>query len=73
MFKEEFKERAVTRVEAIMAIVDEVYSEKDTLKTELEVNTVDVVHAAGENWGVIDNWGFPNNVLHDVDHCNKIS
>ena len=51
MFHDEFQDRAVTRIEAIMAIVDQMYSEKDTLKTELEVNTVAIVHSAGRNWG----------------------
>ena len=51
MFHDEFQDRAVTRIEAIMAIVDQMYSEKDTLKTELEVNTVAIVHEKGKNWG----------------------
>ena len=33
-----------------MAIVDEMYSEKDTLQTEIEVNTIGIEHAAGEKW-----------------------
>ena len=40
-----------------MAIVDEMFSESDTLKTELEVTTVGIEHAAGSNWGVVANWG----------------
>ena len=56
MFNEEFQ-NPVTRVTAIMAIVDEMYSEKDTLQTELEVNEVAIVHAAGQNWGLTDDWG----------------
>ena len=44
----------MTRIEAIMAIVDEMYSEKDTLKTELEVKTVAIEHAEGKNWGLED-------------------
>ena len=51
MFDEEFGGAAVTRVAAIMAIVDEMYSEKDTLKTEIKVETVAIEHAAKENWG----------------------
>ena len=54
MFKAEFGDRAVKRIEAIMAIVDEMYSEKDTLKTELEVKTVAIEHAEGKNWGLED-------------------
>ena len=57
MFKENFQERSETRIEAIMAIVDEMYSEKDTLKTEIEINTVAIVHANGSNWGIVDWWG----------------
>ena len=49
-FKDKFGSLAVTRVYAVMAIVDEMYSEKDTLKTELEVDTIAVEHAAGERW-----------------------
>ena len=37
-----------------MAIVDEMYSEKDTLQTEIEVNVVAIVHAEGQNWGLTD-------------------
>ena len=54
MFKSEFGDRAVKRIEAIMAIVDEMYSEKDTLKTELDVKTVAIEHASGKNWGLED-------------------
>ena len=57
MFAEEFKRSgAVDRVAAIMAIVDEMYSETDTLKTELEVTTVAIEHAKGENWGIVRKW-----------------
>ena len=51
MFADQFLSSAVTRVEAVMAIVDEMYSEKDTLKTEIDVDTIAVEHAKGENWG----------------------
>ena len=33
-----------------MALVDEIYSEKDTLKTKLDVNVVGIEHAKGERW-----------------------
>merc|ERR1711962_494403 len=56
MFATEFKSDAVNRVTAIMAIVDEMYSEKDSLKTEIEVNTVAIEHAKGENWGLTTSW-----------------
>ena len=39
-----------------MAIVDEMYSEKDTLTTEFEVSTVAIEHAKGRNWA-LDKWG----------------
>ena len=39
-----------------MAIVDEMYSEKDTLQTEIEVNTIAIEHASGENWGISSDW-----------------
>ena len=38
-------------MKAVMAFVKELYSERDTLTTELKVNTVAIEHAAGENWG----------------------
>ena len=56
MFKAEFGNRAVRRVDAIMGFVDEMYSEKDTLKTEFDVSTVAIEHAKGKNWG-LDYWG----------------
>jgi hypothetical protein len=56
MFKEQFGSAAPTRIAAIMAIVDEMYSEKDTLKTEIAVNLVGVEHASGSNWGTVDSW-----------------
>ena len=49
-WKERFGSRAVKRLGAIMALVDEIYSEKDTLKTELDVNVVGIEHAKGERW-----------------------
>ena len=57
MFKDEFGDRVNTRIEAIMAIVDELYSEKDTLTTEMEVTTVAIEHASGSNWGAVSDWG----------------
>ena len=56
MFKSEFGNRAVRRVDAIMGFVDEMYSEKDTLKTEFDVSIVAIEHAQGKNWG-LDYWG----------------
>ena len=50
-WKKRFGSRAVKRAGAIMALVDEIYSEKDTLKTILDVNVVGIEHAKGENWG----------------------
>ena len=55
IFHSEFGDRAITRIEAIMAIVDEMYSEKDTLTTEFEVSTVAIEHAQGRNWA-LDKW-----------------
>ena len=56
VFRSQFGGRAITRIEAIMAIVDEMYSEKDTLTTEFEVSTVAIEHAKGRNWA-LDKWG----------------
>ena len=49
-WKGRFGRRAVKRLGAIMALVDEIYSEKDTLKTKLDVNVVGIEHAKGERW-----------------------
>ena len=57
LFAEEFGSKAVTRVEAIMAVVDEMYDEDDTFKTKLDVETVAIKHATGQNWGTSTNWG----------------
>ena len=51
LFKKQFKERAESKVTAIMAAVDQMYSQQDSLKTIIDVNTVAIVHAPGKNWG----------------------
>ena len=50
LFDKQFGAAAKTRVHAVMAIVDEMYSEKDTLKTTIKINTIGVKHAVGEQW-----------------------
>jgi len=55
VFAEEFKAKSVTRVKAIMAIVDEMYEEIDTLTTKIDIIVVDIEHAQGENWGFTNN------------------
>ena len=50
LFDKQFGAAAKTRVHAIMAIVDEMYSEKDTLETTIKINTIGVKHAVGEEW-----------------------
>ena len=50
LFHEQFGSAAKTRIHAVMAIVDEMYSERDTLQTEVKVHTIGVKHAVGENW-----------------------
>ena len=55
-FKKDFGANAVTRVEAIMAVVDEMYSEKDTLETEIEINVVGIENAEGFNWSDDADW-----------------
>ena len=37
-----------------MAVVDEMYSEKDTLKTEIDVNVVGIENAKGYDWRLAD-------------------
>jgi len=49
VWKEQFKENAETRIDAIMALVDEQYSE-NTFATEVDVEVVAVEYAKGENW-----------------------
>ena len=58
-FKNDFGEKAEVRVDAIMAIVDAMYSEKDckgnfNLETKFEVNTLGIEHAIGSHWGKLD-------------------
>jgi len=55
-FAEQFKGGAVSRAAALMAMVDEMYSEKDSLKTEIDVITVSIEHLEGENWGYTNTW-----------------
>ena len=50
LFHKQFGSAAKTRIHAVMAIVDEMYSERDTLQTEVKVHTIGVEHAVGENW-----------------------
>ena len=49
-FLRRFSSRAQTRIAAIMALVDEQYSER-SFKTKLEVTTRDIQYAQGYNWG----------------------
>ena len=58
MFKEEFGDSVDTRIEAIMAIVDEMYSERSTLTTEFEVTTIAIEHSKGSNWGNVNDWAL---------------
>ena len=53
-WKEDFGANAVTRAEAVMAVVDEMYSEKDTFKTEIDVNVVGIENAKGYDWRLAD-------------------
>jgi predicted GNAT superfamily acetyltransferase len=39
-----------------MALVDERFSEKDSLKTEIFVNVTAIEHAVGENWKNSRTW-----------------
>ena len=77
MFKADFPRSAETRIEAIMSIVDQMYSEKDTLTTEIEVNLVAIEHANGSNWGNLD-WEteltpFSTNYTLDSNDLSKIA
>ena len=44
-------EKVKGKLKAVMALVREVYSEKDSLKTVIKVNTVAIEYAQGQNWG----------------------
>ena len=52
----------MTRIEAIMLIVDEMYSEKDTLKTTIGIDCIAILHANGQDWGRARDFG---DVLYD--------
>ena len=54
-FKKEFGSRASTRARAVMAIVDEMYSERDSLTTVVQW-TDTVIHARGHDWCPWKNW-----------------
>ena len=58
MFDKQFGAAARTRIEAIIAFVDVMYSEEDTLKTEIAVNLVGVEHSSGSDWGIVDDWAL---------------
>ena len=68
MFAREFGRLAETRIQAIMAEVDMMFSEKDTLTTELEIDPIVIAHLQGENWGRYpsDNGGFSRHLLSNV-------
>ena len=51
------KNRAIERITAVMAIVDEMYSEKDSLTTEIDVEIVAINHAEGNDWSQNQSWG----------------
>ena len=51
LFQNQFQDRAESKVAAIMATVDQMFSQQDSLKTIIEVNTVAILHAPGKNWG----------------------
>ena len=53
-FQERFGANAITRIMAIMALVDEQFSE-NSFQTKLEVVTKDIQQAIGYNWGTF-NW-----------------
>ena len=77
MFKADFPRSAETRIEAIMSIVDQMYSEKDTLTTEIEVNLVGIEYAKGSNWGKFD-WyteltPWSQNCVNDSNDLSKIA
>ena len=51
LFHQQFPSTAKTRISAMMALIDEVYSES-SFKTKLDVNTKVIKHAKGKNWGI---------------------
>ena len=55
-FKKEFGRLTVTRVRAVMEIVNEMYSEKDSLETTIEWNIKKIIHKRGRNWCPVTDW-----------------
>ena len=49
-FKKQFGDKSNTRIKAVMAIVNNMYSEVDSLTTKVDVQLVGVKHAEGKNW-----------------------
>ena len=51
LFDNEFLWNAKTRIRAVMAIAQERFYEKKTLKTKIKINVVDIQHMKGKDWG----------------------
>ena len=49
-FAHQFSRFAPTRIRAVMEIVNEMYSERDSLKTTIKWNIVSIQHLAGRDW-----------------------
>ena len=73
LFHKQFGSAAKTRIYAVMAIVDEMFSEKDTLQTEVKVHTIAIEHAVGENWSVSNGKSWRNDVLGENLPTGKIA
>ena len=54
-FQREFGSGAATRARAVMAIVDEMYSEKESLETTIEW-TETILYARGRDWCPVADW-----------------
>ena len=50
VFDRQFGRFAPTRVRAVMEIVNEMYSERDSLKTTIKWNIISIQHLTGKDW-----------------------
>ena len=50
-FNAEFGTKSETKMREIMAVVNNMYSEKDTLTTELDIHIMGIKHSKESKWG----------------------
>jgi len=64
MFHEQFGEDSATRIDGVMAVVDEMFAEEPMVEIDLDVIAVE--HAEGHNWGLVK---WKGNILCAKEGC----